>query len=90
MLARDLHQFWGVETPYHKWFPRMCEYGFTENQDYAVTDNFVHNSAGGNNITTQLPPVTNCYTEIELELDTELEKNNLAISNDIALFGGKC
>ena len=25
----------------------MCEYGFSENVDYAVTDNFVHNSAGG-------------------------------------------
>lgn len=45
--ARDLHEFLEVETPYHKWFPRMCEYGFTENEDFAVTDNFVHNSAGG-------------------------------------------
>ena len=25
----------------------MCEYGFTENEDYAVTDIFVHNPAGG-------------------------------------------
>lgn len=45
--ARELHEFLEVETPYHKWFPRMCEYGFTENEDYAVTDIFVHNSAGG-------------------------------------------
>lgn len=45
--ARDLHEFLGVDTPYHKWFHRMCEYGFTENEDYAVTDIFVHNSAGG-------------------------------------------
>ena len=47
VLARDLHEFLEVKTPYHKWFPRMCEYGFSENVDYAVTDNFVHNSAGG-------------------------------------------
>lgn len=47
VLARDLHDFLEVQTPYHKWFPRMCEYGFTENVDYAVTDNFVHNPAGG-------------------------------------------
>lgn len=47
VFARDLHKFLEVKTPYHKWFPRMCEYGFTENVDYAVTDNFVHNSAGG-------------------------------------------
>lgn len=45
--ARELHEFLEVETPYHKWFPRMCEYGFTENNDYAVTDIFVHNPAGG-------------------------------------------
>lgn len=45
--ARELHEFLGVETPYHKWFPRMCEYGFSENEDYAVTDIFVHNPAGG-------------------------------------------
>lgn len=47
VLARELHEFLEVQTPYHKWFPRMCEYGFSENVDYAVTDNFVHNSAGG-------------------------------------------
>ncbi len=45
--ARELHEFLEVSTPYHKWFPRMCEYGFTENQDFSVTDIFVHNSAGG-------------------------------------------
>lgn len=45
--ARELHEFLEVETPYHKWFPRMCEYGFTENQDFAVTDIFVHNPSGG-------------------------------------------
>lgn len=45
--ARDLHEFLEVETPYHKWFPRMCEYGFSENEDYEVTDIFVHNPAGG-------------------------------------------
>lgn len=45
--ARDLHEFLEIETPYHKWFPRMCEYGFTEGQDFSVTDIFVHNPAGG-------------------------------------------
>lgn len=45
--ARELHEFLEVETPYHKWFPRMCEYGFTENEDYSVTDIFVRNPAGG-------------------------------------------
>ena len=45
--ARELHEFLEVDTPYHKWFPRMCEYGFTENQDFAVMDIFVHHSQGG-------------------------------------------
>jgi len=35
VLGRDLHEFLGVETPYRLWFPRMCEYGFTESIDYA-------------------------------------------------------
>jgi anti-repressor protein len=32
--ARDLHEALGIETPYHKWFPRMCEYGFVEGYDF--------------------------------------------------------
>lgn len=45
--ARELHDFLEIETPYHKWFPRMCEYGFTEGTDFSVADIFVHNPAGG-------------------------------------------
>ncbi len=45
--GRALHAALEVETPYHKWFPRMCEYGFRENEDFAVTDIFVRNPAGG-------------------------------------------
>ena len=32
--GRELHEALMIETPYHKWFPRMCEYGFTENEDF--------------------------------------------------------
>ncbi len=32
--GRELHKALGVDTPYHKWFPRMCEYGFTDNKDF--------------------------------------------------------
>lgn len=45
--GRDLHMFLEIETPYPKWFNRMCEYGFVENLDYRVTDKKVHNSNGG-------------------------------------------
>lgn len=32
--GRELHEALEVETPYHKWFPRMCEYGFSELEDF--------------------------------------------------------
>ncbi len=32
--ARDLHEFLGIGTHFKDWFPRMCEYGFTEEVDY--------------------------------------------------------
>jgi len=32
--ARELHNFLEVGTEFRHWFPRMCEYGFTEDQDY--------------------------------------------------------
>lgn len=32
--GRELHEALGIETRYNVWFPRMCEYGFVENQDY--------------------------------------------------------
>ena len=32
--GRDLHDALGINTKYADWFPRMCEYGFSEGQDY--------------------------------------------------------
>lgn len=32
--ARELHERLEIETPFRKWFPRMVEYGFVENEDY--------------------------------------------------------
>lgn len=32
--GRDLHDFLGVKTDYKDWFPRMAEYGFTEDVDF--------------------------------------------------------
>lgn len=32
--GRQLHEALAIETPYHKWFPRMCEYGFAEKEDF--------------------------------------------------------
>ena len=35
VLGRDLHEALEVKTAYKDWFPRMCEYGFTEGKDYS-------------------------------------------------------
>lgn len=42
--ARDLHEFLDVSTEYRHWFPRMCEYGFIEGQDFR---SFLTESIGG-------------------------------------------
>lgn len=42
--ARDLHEFLEVKTAFKDWFPRMCEYGFTEGQDYS---SFLSNRSDG-------------------------------------------
>jgi phage anti-repressor protein len=42
--GRELHDFLEVETPYHKWFPRMCDYGFSEGRDFWT---FLSESIGG-------------------------------------------
>ena len=34
LSGRDLHEFLEIGTEFRKWFPRMVEYGFTENIDY--------------------------------------------------------
>lgn len=42
--GRELHQALEVKTPYDKWFPRMCEYGFKEGKDYTT---FLSNRSDG-------------------------------------------
>lgn len=42
--ARELHEFLEVGTAYKDWFPRMCEYGFSEGTDFC---SFLSESTGG-------------------------------------------
>lgn len=42
--ARELHKLLDVKTPYDKWFPRMCEYGFNDGEDFST---FLSESTGG-------------------------------------------
>lgn len=42
--GRELHKMLEVATAYKDWFPRMCEYGFVEGQDFS---SFLSESTGG-------------------------------------------
>jgi anti-repressor protein len=42
--GRNLHKTLEVETPYQIWFPRMCEYGFSEGNDFCT---ILYESTGG-------------------------------------------
>lgn len=42
--GRQLHMALDVDTPYRKWFPRMCEYGFSEGKDFRTN---LSESTGG-------------------------------------------
>lgn len=44
LSARELHEFLEVKTAYKDWFPRMCEYGFTEGIDFS---SILSESTGG-------------------------------------------
>ena len=44
VFGRELHRALEVQTPYDKWFPRMCEYGFVEGRDFST---FLSESTGG-------------------------------------------
>lgn len=36
VMGRELHEALEIQTPYKKWFDRMCEYGFAENSDFIL------------------------------------------------------
>jgi len=47
LSGRQLHEFLEIGTEYAKWFSRMKEYGFVENQDFAVIVKNDENPLGG-------------------------------------------
>lgn len=49
--ARQLHETLEVKTEYKKWFKRMTEYGFTENEDFVKVTQKCLTSSTGQNIT---------------------------------------
>lgn len=47
--GRQLHETLGIKTEYKKWFSRMTEYGFNENEDFLkVTQKCLTSSTGQN------------------------------------------
>lgn len=63
VMGRELHKALEIQTQYSKWFERMCEYGFTENQDFvAISQKRL--TAQGNETT---------YTDHQLTLDMAKE-----------------
>jgi hypothetical protein plarl_21461 len=49
--GRELHKVLEVSTAYKDWFPRMCEYGFTEGEDFC---SILSESTGGRPATNHL------------------------------------
>lgn len=52
--GRDLHEALEVETPYRKWFPRMCEYGFAEGVDFNPVKNVRVQTEGERDVTREV------------------------------------
>ena len=66
VLARDLHEALEVKTPYHIWFPRMREYGFTEGTDFLTVNKNVRRADGA-----EMPQVQTDH-QITLSMAKEL------------------
>jgi len=59
VIGRELHENLSIDTPYIKWFPRMCEYGFTEPSDYWT---FLSDRSGG----SAGKPKTDHYLKLDM------------------------
>lgn len=74
--GRELHEFLEVKTPYRVWFPRMVEYGFAENVDFAVMYKNVHDDTafGGRRVITDHALTLDMAKEISMIQRTEKGK----------------
>ncbi|MDU5207926.1 MAG: antA/AntB antirepressor family protein [Clostridioides difficile] len=72
--ARELHKGLEIKTPFHKWMPRMIEYGFEENIDFRVEDIFVPNSNGGKQTQKDYAITLDMAKEISMIQRSELGK----------------
>jgi len=49
-MGRQLHEALEVKTAYKDWFPRMCEYGFSEGTDFNPLKNERLQNEGGREV----------------------------------------
>ena len=54
VLGRELHEALEVKTAYKDWFPRMCEYGFTEGEDFNPLKNEQVRTEGNRQVSREL------------------------------------
>lgn len=52
--GRELHEALEVKTAYKDWFPRMCEYGFTEGDDFNPLKNEQVRTEGNRQVSREL------------------------------------
>ena len=54
VMGRELHKALEVKTAYKDWFPRMCEYGFTEGEDFNLLKNEQVRTEGERRVTREI------------------------------------
>lgn len=54
VMGRELHKALEVKTAYKDWFPRMCEYGFTEGEDFNSLKNEQVRTEGERQVTREI------------------------------------
>lgn len=54
VMGRELHEALEVKTAYKDWFPRMCEYGFTEGEDFNPLKNEQVRIEGGRTVSREV------------------------------------
>ncbi len=52
--GRELHEALEIKTAYKDWFPRMCDYGFTEGEDFNVLKNERVQKEGDREVTREV------------------------------------
>lgn len=84
--ARELHEFLEVGTHFKDWFPRMCEYGFKEGEDFNLLKNERVQMEGGRMVSR---PVNDAVLSIDMAKEICMiqrnEKGKLARQYFLAL-----